>query len=875
MAQHPATKPQSLARRIVAALRNQPFAPQAQPATRMPDLETWKMPHRAVDVKDWELALNMANNVLRPDRTKLVDLYDSILVDSHTSSVMESRVLRVVRSKFRLVATDGKPDPEKTRLLEAQWFEDFLQYVAEAVFRGHTLIELSELVKPGQLKRITRIDQRNVLPWTGVVVRRRGEETGYRYREEPLASYLIEVGQPFDLGLLSQVAPVVITKKYAIGSWSDFVEKFGIPPRWVKTPSTDRKRLEQLETMLQNMVSSAYGIIQGTEEIQVMQTPGVDAHKVFDELISRMNSEISKRILGQDGTSDNKDASGTYGSLKVLQSVAEDRHQADKASVMYVINEELFPRLIKLGYPLAGVRFEWDELRDLSALELVDAATKLGSVFEIDPDYMAERTGIKIIGIKRAPGEISDNPGTGRQSGKKKGEGGAGNELDDDDEDEDGVTASWPSRHVQSCAVCGGARGITAEADVPPIDQSALDSLLRSAWDGERFDHRYFDSVASIYQSALNQIWNPTAQNIAYDAPDHVAHALMQANIFRFGGVKTLSLVLDVNALAKEGGTYGDFKRRVDESGLMRDYNTDYLRTEHVNVVMTGIQAQRYHAMQRSADVLPFGEYVTMEDDRVRPAHAALNGKMWPLGHEAWRTIWPPNGWRCRCTVLPTQEGPTGAAADKQWDEAQGRMEQELARMKRQGFNGNRAVTGEAFKLNKAYIATLKTAQQRSLKLNDKESYGRSGMDFDSIMSRPLPSWSPQLRNEAAMKRWHSSNSNGEGVVLMNDYAGRPWVMRPETIDLHTGGKYTIENRHEFLHLVPQVISAPDEVWLRAASGGSTEYYFIKYYTGKPVVARADVKSTGLEVTSWYELVKDKAARVRNGVLVKKMPVGT
>src|SRR5690606_19586925 len=154
----------------------------------------------------------------------------------------------------------------------------------------------------------------------------------------------------------------------------------------VTTPSTDRKRLDQLQTMMQQMVSSAYAIIQGTEKIEVMQTPGVDAHKVFDELISRMNSEISKRVLGQDGTSDNKDASGTYGSLKVLQGVAEDRHQADKASVLYVINQELFPRLVKLGYPLAGIRFEWDELRDLSPMELVDAAQKLGSVFEIDPE---------------------------------------------------------------------------------------------------------------------------------------------------------------------------------------------------------------------------------------------------------------------------------------------------------------------------------------------------------------------------------------------------------------------------------------------------------------------------------------------------------
>lgn len=66
------------------------FAPQ-QPAQRqsdrMPDLERWVMPHRSVDMQDWQVAYNMATNVLRPDRTRLMDLYDSILVDAHLLSI--------------------------------------------------------------------------------------------------------------------------------------------------------------------------------------------------------------------------------------------------------------------------------------------------------------------------------------------------------------------------------------------------------------------------------------------------------------------------------------------------------------------------------------------------------------------------------------------------------------------------------------------------------------------------------------------------------------------------------------------------------------------------------------------------------------------
>lgn len=45
-------------------------------------------------------------------------------------------------------------------------------------------------------------------------------------------------------------------------------------------------------------------------------------------------------------------------------------------------------------------------------------------------------------------------------------------------------------------------------------------------------------------------------------------------------------------------------------------------------------------------------EYVTVGDDRVRPAHAALDGFRAKKDDPAWRSIMPPNGWNCRCSVI-------------------------------------------------------------------------------------------------------------------------------------------------------------------------------------------------------------------------------
>lgn len=64
-------------------------------------------------------------------------------------------------------------------------------------------------------------------------------------------------------------------------------------------------------------------------------------------------------------------------------------------------------------------------------------------------------------------------------------------------------------------------------------------------------------------------------------------------------------------------------------------------------------------------------EYFTVEDNRVRPEHAALHGTILPKDHQFWSTFWPPNGWNCRCQVLPVfqpapiKNPPVDAAPDE------------------------------------------------------------------------------------------------------------------------------------------------------------------------------------------------------------------
>ena len=45
-------------------------------------------------------------------------------------------------------------------------------------------------------------------------------------------------------------------------------------------------------------------------------------------------------------------------------------------------------------------------------------------------------------------------------------------------------------------------------------------------------------------------------------------------------------------------------------------------------------------------------KYVTVGDDRVRDEHFGLDGTTAPKDNSTWDSIWPPNGWSCRCQTL-------------------------------------------------------------------------------------------------------------------------------------------------------------------------------------------------------------------------------
>ena len=106
----------------------------------------------------------------------------------------------------------------------------------------------------------------------------------------------------------------------------------------------------------------------------------------------------------------------------------------------------------------------------------------------------------------------------------------------------------------------------------------------------------------------------------------------------------------------EEGKTMQQFRSEMNEFLELRGYEGLTL-FQADNIFRTNIQTAYnagHHAQMTQPEVLahrPYWQYDAVNDSRTRPSHLAMDGKVFPADSPIWDIWYPPNGFRCRCTV--------------------------------------------------------------------------------------------------------------------------------------------------------------------------------------------------------------------------------
>jgi len=357
------------------------------------------------DMRSWRQAWQTAIDIENPCRGRLYDIYRDVEVDLHLGGCVDQRKGFVEKKSFKLVDAKGKQDDVATQLLEAAWFKDMIGYILDSRYWGHSLIQLGDIITVDGEMRYTGIEvvnRKHVIQEYGVIIREQGDEwqTGIPYREGPMADWVIEAGKPKDLGLYLKAATQTIPKKNMLAYWDQFGEIFGMPIRIAKTTARDPKDRSQIENMLSSMGAAAWGLFPDGTDIDIKETTRGDAFNVYDKRIDRANSELSKGILNQTMTIDNGSSlSQSEVHLEVFENVVEK----DADLVKDIVNDQLLPRMVKHGFPVKGLHFEWDNSIDYTPEQQLEYEKMILDRFEVDPKYLIDKYGIPITGVKKQP----------------------------------------------------------------------------------------------------------------------------------------------------------------------------------------------------------------------------------------------------------------------------------------------------------------------------------------------------------------------------------------------------------------------------------------------------------------------------------------
>ena len=365
------------------------------------------------DIGDWRMAWQLAINIDSPNRQRLYDIYQDTAIDLHLSGCIQQREGFVLSRSFKLVNDKGDEDEEAMNYFNQSWFKQLMHYALDANYWGHSLIELGDLTHDinGNLayNGVKLIPRKHVIPEYGRVIADLGQDwhTGYEYRVPPFTDWLIEVGQPEDLGLYLKAATQTIPKKNALAFWDTFAEIFGMPMRIARTTTRDDKELSRMEKMMAEMGTEGWGIFQEGTEIEVVESTKGDAFNVYDKRIDRANSELSKLIIGQTMTiEDGSSLSQSETHLKVFENLVE----ADCDLIRDVVNNQLLPRMIRHGFPIQGIHFDWDYSVDYTPEQQKAYEELVLNNYEVEGSYFEEKYNMPVGERRRQPAPIAPMP---------------------------------------------------------------------------------------------------------------------------------------------------------------------------------------------------------------------------------------------------------------------------------------------------------------------------------------------------------------------------------------------------------------------------------------------------------------------------------
>ena len=335
------------------------------------------------------------------DRSRLIDLYEACLQqDAHIRAVIETLESQILGDRYMLARVNEKgkyiKDVAETQKIQGSQFDKIIKGIVESKLYGYTLLEIMPDVDPktGKLAEVNSIERRNVLADQRIVLKRQGIwEPHWDLRHATYARNYILINSG-DLGLFSATTPLILAKKFTVANYVNFSHTYGQPIIHGKTVSesnADRKRLaNEIANAAQNKV-----VVTGIEdEVDIKTFTMSNSEKIYTGLIDFVNKEVSNLVLGSESMAGGMQS--YVGSTKAHQDIFRDRIEVYRRYIENVMNEQVLPRLVAMGYVPSGLEFRYSNRIEMSNEDRIKLYSLITDKYEVAADEIEKEFGINV-----------------------------------------------------------------------------------------------------------------------------------------------------------------------------------------------------------------------------------------------------------------------------------------------------------------------------------------------------------------------------------------------------------------------------------------------------------------------------------------------
>ncbi len=313
------------------------------------------------DISVWRNALVSAESVSYPNRTRLYDLYEDVVLDGHLSGVIAKR-LDAVLNKELYFEVAGRKVHEMDRLIHSLAFRKIMRAIMETPLWGLSGIEFI----PGNKLAFEQVPRKHIKPELGIIAYEQTGTDGIPY--DTLDNVWV-MGDPKDLGLLLKCAPYYLYKRGGLSDWAEYIEVFGQPVRLIKYDSYDEQTKQELKKVLEESGSSLTLMLprQADFEIKDGKQSNSDGNLQLS-FIRMLNDEMSIIILGNTDTTTSSDSSG-YAQSKIHLEQQYEITRSDLAYTAAMLNDPKFLGILaSYGYSVKEGNFIFSKDMDIEYL---------------------------------------------------------------------------------------------------------------------------------------------------------------------------------------------------------------------------------------------------------------------------------------------------------------------------------------------------------------------------------------------------------------------------------------------------------------------------------------------------------------------------